>query len=75
MDMYKFTDKLTTAELTAFILAIVLAIFILCTLVDKVRMLLFRIFKTDKIAEGIEKLIKSTVNKAYGKIKEKNKTE
>ena len=50
------------------VIVIALSIFLVCILIDKARLLLFRLLKIDKLAEAIEKLIKSALNFVYKKI-------
>ncbi len=50
------------------IILIALAIFLICILIDKIRMKIFKALKIDSLAEKIEKFIKTTLNTIYIKI-------
>lgn len=66
--IHTFSDNLEPVPLTLFIIGTVLSIFLSCILADKVRILLFRIFRIDKLSEFIAKIIKSAINTVSEKI-------
>lgn len=55
--------------LTLSIIGSVAAIFLTCTFIDKIRILLFKIIKIDKLTENIEKWTKSIINMTYARVK------
>lgn len=69
--VYTLVGSFNPVLLALSIIGIVLAIFVFCILVDKIRIWLFNIFKINKVSEYIESIIKSKVDSAYKKIKNK----
>lgn len=67
----KLAVDVRTPLLPLFIIACVLVVFISCTLIDKVRILLFNLVKADNIAQKIEDFIKKKISLIYNKIKQK----
>ena len=66
----KLNDFVVRNNVGTFILSIIceaLIIFLVCILIDKVRILLFKLVKADKFSEKAEKIVKNAVNKAYEK--------
>ncbi len=51
--------------LTLFIIFTALAIFVTCILIDKIRIVIFKLVKVEKISVQIEKIIRKTVTKTY----------
>lgn len=51
--------------LTLSIIGCVVAIFLTCILMDKIRMLIFKLIKIDKLSERIEKFIRKLLNIVY----------
>ena len=64
-DSFKFANNYNPLILILIVLGSAAAILILCTLIDKIRILLFRLLKIDSLSELIERLIKWAVNKSY----------
>ncbi len=73
-DTFTFVNEYNPIILVLIVLGVVTAILISCTLIDKIRILLFRIFKVNNISIFIDKIIKSTINKLYNKVCSKTKT-
>ncbi|MBR2861813.1 MAG: acyltransferase [Clostridia bacterium] len=72
--IHLFTDKLSAPLLAASVVALVLGIFLVCTLIDKAKIGLFSLIKIDLLAEKIELLAKKLIAGACKKIKSlKNK--
>ena len=70
-NIHKLCASIKTPMLPFFIIGCVLTVFIVCTLIDKVKILLFNLVKADKIAEFFETVIKKVISNAYNKIKRK----
>ncbi len=67
-DSFKFANNYNPVMLVLIVLGSAAAILIICTLIDKIRALLFRLLRIDKLSELIERLIKGAVNKSYNKM-------
>ena len=68
--LHTFIGNANFIVLSGYIVCIVAAIFLACTLLDKVRILLFKLLKIDKLTEKIENWIKAAANTIYAKLKE-----
>lgn len=64
-DSFKFANNYNPITLVLIVLGSAATIIIICTLIDKLRSLLFWVLKIDKLSELIERLIKWAVNKSY----------
>ena len=64
---YEFAVINNSFTLILSIICEALIIFLACILIDKVRILLFKLLKADKISEKAEEVIKNVVNKIYEK--------
>ncbi len=64
----KLTDGYNTVVLALFVFGCAAAIFLSCILIDKVRILLFRVLRIDKLSECIERLAKTVLNRLFNKI-------
>lgn len=53
---------------TLSIIGFVVVIFLICILIDKIRILFFKLIKIDKLSEQIEKLIRKSLNTVYIKL-------
>lgn len=73
-DAFTFVNEYNPIILVLIVLGVIIAILISCTLIDKIRILLFRIFKVDNISIFIERIVKSTINKLYNKVCSKSET-
>ena len=67
-EIHNLIDDLNFISMTLSIIGIVGAIFITCVLIDKIRLLLFKILKIDKLTEKIERVVKLIINWIYTKI-------
>ena len=63
--IHSFIGDFSFVLLTLSIMGCVVAIFLTCILMDKIRMLIFKLIKIDKLSERIEKLIRKLLNIAY----------
>ena len=63
--IHSFISDLNFFLFTLSIIGFVVAIFLTCILVDKIRILFFKLIKIDKLSEQIEKLIKKSLNAVY----------
>lgn len=63
--LYTFIENFNFISLTLFIIFSVLAIFVICILIDKIRIFIFKIVNVEKISTQIEKIIRKIINTAY----------
>lgn len=63
--IHTFIDSYDFIYLTLFIIFMVLAVFVTCILIDKIRIVIFKILKIEKLSVGIEGLIRKAVNTVY----------
>ena len=66
---FAFINDYRALLIPVFVLAFALAIFVLCTLVDKVRILLFNACCVKMLCEKLEKIIKIIVSFVYKKVR------
>lgn len=63
--IHSFIGDFSFVLLTLSIIGCVVAIFLTCILMDKIRMLIFKLIKIDKLSERIEKFIRKLLNIVY----------
>lgn len=68
--LHTFIGNANFVLLSGHLVCCVCAIFLACIFIDKVRMLIFKAIKIDKLSEKLEKLINSIVNTIYATVKE-----
>lgn len=69
--IHTFIGSYDFIYLTLFIIFMVLAVFVACILIDKIRIVIFKILKIEKLSVGIEGLIRKAVNTVYLALEEK----
>lgn len=65
---FAFFNNLNVALLPILVILSALAIFVICSLIDKVRIFLFDVCKVKKLCEKLETVVKSVINSVYIKI-------
>ncbi len=63
-----YATNLNPITLTLFVIGCVLAIFLACILIDKIRLLIFKLAKLDKLSGNAENFVKKETNAAHRKI-------
>ena len=66
-ERFAFLNEQNPFVMVGVVLLCVLVIYLVCTLVDKVRMGLFKILRIEKCTEILERLVKSIYNIICGK--------
>jgi len=74
--IHTYIDDSNFVLFILFIVSIVVAIFLICILIDKVRIIIFKTIKVDKMSEKIGEIIEKLINIIYMKFEKKvQKTE
>lgn len=66
---FEFINNLNVAVIPILVITMALGIFVICTLIDKVRILLFNICRVKMLCEKVEKIIKRIVGFVYKKVR------
>lgn len=67
-DFFRFANQYPAVLMVGIVIGSAVAILFACTLLDKIRVLLFRVVRVDAFAQLLEKVIKKAVNAAYAKL-------